>query len=413
MTRKRGKAAVIDALITSGGFGDFGKSTPPTKPPEHLSAKSVEVTRPMPEPVQPAQGDGPEQTERLTEAPIERNARIPKASVQHDKSPKDDAPVERESASSADQNEGPAASQNPLAMARNDLGPIQAIHRKVMVVDDLKQLPEFQGGMLRMFVPCSLVSPWALHDRRLIGEPDISDIYESILSEGQEEACVTRLNENGKTIELIAGFRRFCAVQNTSSAYLLVDLYHPSHLTDKTAWIEMTRENNLDRKKSIPISAQVESDQKALSKGLFKNLSELSKAAGKAENWARQNKHLYDQIPEKIRKLCSSQQMASLTAPHYRKVGKLLKDGGKWRDDRIDTIAEHWNKLSDQSDKFPLKQIESLLEARSTDVKALSNGAVKVRVDHNGNINLTVSRGLSHQQISALVKTVQSTIESL
>jgi hypothetical protein len=94
-------------------------------------------------------------------------------------------------------------------------------------------------------------------------------------------------------------------------------------------------------------------------------------------------------------------------------VGKLLKDGGKWRNDRIDTITEHWETISTQMEKFPLKQIETLLEARSSDVKALSNGAVKVRVDHNGNINLTVSRGLSHQQISALVKTVQSTIESL
>lgn len=408
MTRKRGKAAVIDALITSGGFGDFGNSNPKPRPPERQEAQTVAPER-------PATAD-PSKLERKQDA----------KDSQPNKSPQPDLNVERPVASAQSgvnevertKQENGTTSPNrtvahTLASERSDIGPIQAIHRKVVVVDDLAKLPDFQGGMLRMFVPCSLVTPWALHDRQLVGEPDISDIYESILSEGQEEACVTRLSENSDTIELIAGFRRFCAVQNTSSAYLLIDLYLPSHLTDKTAWIEMTRENNLDRKKCIPISAQVESDQKALAKGLFKNLSELSKAAGKAENWARQNKHLYDQIPEKIRALCSKQQLASLTAPHYRKVGKLLKDGGKWRDDRIDTIADHWDKLSEQNDKFPLKAIESLLEARSSDVKALSNGAVKVRVDHNGNINLTVSRGLSHQQISALVKTVQSTIEAL
>jgi hypothetical protein len=393
MTRKRGKAAVIDALITSGGFGDFGNSSPKIQPGVSKAAPDVVRSRGVVNETSTSNSSANEKQlpgNISTEGPNDNCTGAPRISARDE-----------------------VASTIMLAGERSDIGPIQAIHRKVMVVDSISQLPGFNEGMLRMFVPCEFVKPWSLHDRLLVGDPDISDIYESILSEGQEEPCITRLNAAGDGIELIAGYRRFCAVQNTSSAYLLIDLYQLQHLTDKTAWIEMTRENNLDRKKCIPISAQVQSDQKALAQGIFKNLSELSKAAGKAENWARQNKHLYDQIPERIRMLCTTQQLATLTAPHYRKIGKLLKDGKNWRDDRIGSIVSEWDKLSEHTDKFPLKQIESLLEARSSDVKALSCGAVKVRVDHNGNINLTVSRGLSHQQISDLVKTVQSTIESL
>jgi hypothetical protein len=395
MTRKRGKAAVIDALITSGGFGDFGgtevKPRPIIEPPEAVEGGPF---------IEPAA------SELVADEVLSTELQTPVDTLEVVTRAIEAAPEKVKIAAST-------IDVKKLARDRGDLGPVQQIHRNVLVIDDMAEIPPFENGMVRLFVPCNLVKPWSLHDRQLIGEPDTSDIYESILSEGQEEACVARFNKEDNSIELIAGYRRYCAVLNTSSAYLLIDLYQDHHLTDKTAWIEMTRENNLDRKKCIPISAQVESDQNAIARGLFKNLSELSKAAGKAENWARQNKHLYDQIPEQIRNLCTKQQLASLTAPHYRKVGKLLKDGGKWRNDRIDTITEHWETISTQMEKFPLKQIETLLEARSSDVKALSNGAVKVRVDHNGNINLTVSRGLSHQQISALVKTVQSTIESL
>ena len=295
----------------------------------------------------------------------------------------------------------------PILMQAKDqpIGCIQKKNRHLPVIQTIEQLEkiDLKGGK-RFFLPPEIISVWSLHDRSIAGEPDISDIYESIRTEGQEEPCIVRLDDTSKTIELIAGFRRFFSVSNVSNMYLLADVYTKDEISDDIAWVEMTRENNLERKKPIPISVQVESDYRVLSKGLFRSLSELSKAAGKSDGWARQNRHLYESVPESIRNAAGARLMATLTAKNYLRLGQLFKSSlsNDWHTDIIDAILSKKTALFSANETiFPVKKIEAIYHAYGRKKAKPKTDHQPVTVETKNGINvISISHTLDTQELN-------------
>ncbi|MES2664256.1 MAG: ParB N-terminal domain-containing protein [Pseudomonadota bacterium] len=367
MSHKRAKAAVIDALLSQGGFGS--RPARPVPPQEITFSQSEEIAE------------------------------------HHDE-------VKRRLIAG---NQNSKKNLTPVAGERQDIGIIQIIHRNVPVIDTLDVLLELDlSHHHRVFIPTHLLTIWPLHDRQLAGIPDVTDIMESLRTEGQEEPCKVRLNRNTKTVEIVAGFRRFQAISNINNMYLLADLYDDHQLNDKNAWIEMTRENNLDRKKPIPIFAQVESDRRALESGVFKNLSELSLAAGKAENWARQNRNLYEQLPEELRPFISIESLSSLSASMYRKLGRIFNINNEIKTQRIQKVIEQAEILFADKSKFPMNALERLFEVTANNrIRDFSTRYIRVRRDHNGNVNIALPSSVSEQQLKSIIRLLDEKIQSV
>mgnify|MGYP000738552488 CR=1 FL=1 len=297
-----------------------------------------------------------------------------------------------------------------LAKNRTDIGVVQKIHRNVRVLDNIDDLRDLSlSAGTRLFVRYSLIKVWGMHDRSRAGSPNVDDIKSSIRLEGQEEPCKVRFDDSDGELELIAGFRRYVSVGQCTDMYLLCDAYTKQEMPDPIAWIEMTRENNLDRKKAVPISAQVASDEFAIANGLFKSKRELSLAAGKGEGWAKTNALLFNSVPQPIADKAGTELMATLAASDYRKLGKVFKSREGVDQSKVDTLLAE-EELFSETLKFPVAKVLSLLNTQfnSDKVKALSTNNVKVKVDGNGNISLSLGSNLTLAQIEEIVKSIES-----
>ena len=296
-----------------------------------------------------------------------------------------------------------------LANERKDIGVVQRIHEQVPVIDSLRYLSTIDvSSGPRFFIKRSLVDVWNLHDRNNAGTPDVSDIQESIRLEGQQEPCKVRYH-NSK-LELVAGFRRSYAVSQVKGMYLLCDVYGIDQMPDIIAWKEMTSENDFDRKKAVPISAQVVSDNKAIEAGLFQNRAELSRAAGKNEAWSSNNLSLYNSIPELIREKAGHQLMATLSAQDYKKLGKLFKFQTEKRVSEALSIEDLF-----VGNTFPVAKICKLFSEVSAkeQIKKLSTEHLATKLDTNGNISISFKRDISKSQLKEILTIIEKELSKV
>lgn len=315
-------------------------------------------------------------------------------------------------------NERESTRYPPLKPAKDydDIGVIQRIHKSIPVISDFNKADSsvFCNGN-KFFVSTANIQVWGLHDRMKAGQPDIEDISISIRQEGQEEPCKVRWNQNDQFFELVAGFRRLCSVSQVTGMFLLCEVYSITEMPDTIAWSEMSRENNLERKKPVPISAQVEADEQALKLKLFKNRKELSLAAGKDENWSSSNLYLYNCLPVEIRNLATKEQLASLTSTEYRKLGKSFKVYLS-KHQSLSSVIEVISEQLQDCIKFPVTKMLSIVNPKPIeDIKKLSSDRVKVKLDTNGNLSFSLSKSgkLSKNQVTNVIRLIEQQLDSL